>query len=112
MKVAGLAALLALIAPPCTLALQDGLPPLLRGVGIEQRLDGQLPLEAVFSDEQGRPVRLGDFFNDKPVILVLAYYRCPKLCNEVLNGVLDSLRVVPSLSAGKDFQVVVISFDA
>jgi protein SCO1 len=92
-------------------AAQDGLPAVLRGVGIEQRLDTQVPLELVFRDEENRAVRLGDYFQSRPVILVLAYYRCPKLCTEVLNGLLDSLRKLP-LDAGEQFQVVVVSFDA
>src|SRR5437763_14919485 len=36
-----------------------GLPPVLKKVGIDQHLNEQLPLDAVFKDEQGRDVRLG-----------------------------------------------------
>jgi protein SCO1/2 len=89
---------------------QEKLPPLLRGVGIEQRLNEQAPLELRFRDEAGQAVRFGDLFQDKPVVLVLAYYRCPRLCNEVLNGLVDGLRGVP-LNAGEKFNVVVVSFD-
>jgi protein SCO1/2 len=88
------------------------LPPLLEQVGIQQRLNEQVPLDLEFRDEAGRAVRLGDYFGDRrPVVLVLAYFRCPMLCTQVLNGLVDSLRGVP-LDAGKDFQVVVVSFDA
>src|SRR5205807_2227469 len=45
---------------------QEGLPPLLRGVGIEQRLDEQVPLDLVFRDETGQAVRLGDYCGSKP----------------------------------------------
>ena len=55
-------------------------------------------------------MRLGDYFGDKPVVLVLAYYRCPKLCNVVLNGLLQSFREM-SFTAGKEFDVVTVSFD-
>jgi protein SCO1/2 len=89
---------------------QDSLPPLLRGVRIEQHLNEQVPVDLGFRDESGQPVHLADFFQDKPVILVLAYYRCPRLCSEVLNGLLDGLRAVP-LNAGAKFNVVVVSFD-
>jgi protein SCO1/2 len=44
------------------------------------------------------------------VILVLAYFRCPMLCTQVLNGVADRLRYV-RLEPGKDFEVVCVSFD-
>jgi protein SCO1/2 len=85
-------------------------PPALRGVGFDQRLDAQVPLDLTFTDEAGRPVRLGDYFHDRPVILVLAYYRCPMLCNEVLNGLVRAMLDV-TLDAGKDFDVLTVSFD-
>ena len=61
-------------------------PPGLKNVGIEQRLNEQLPLETMFSDETGKPVKLGDYFGKKPIILSLVYYRCPMLCGELLSG--------------------------
>jgi protein SCO1/2 len=88
----------------------DTRPPFLRDVGIDQRLGQQLPLDAIFQDEQGRPVRLGQYFGARPVILVLAYYNCPMLCTQVLGGLVSSLRVL-SFDAGKDFNVVAVSFD-
>jgi protein SCO1 len=87
-----------------------GLPPALKTVGIDQRLNQQVPLDAVFKDEQGREVRLGQYFNGKPVILALVYYSCPMLCNQILNGMLGSFRQV-SFSAGEQFEVVTVSFD-
>src|SRR6266498_2040855 len=83
---------------------------MLREVGIEQRLGQQLPLDALFSDELGRPVRLGQYFGRRPVILVLAYYNCPMLCTQVFNGLVSALRVL-SFDAGKEFEVVAVSFD-
>jgi protein SCO1 len=84
--------------------------PILRQVNFEQKLDAQLPLERRFVDEHGRNVTLGDFFGARPVVFVLAYYRCPMLCNEVLNGVLTSTNAL-NLVAGQDFEIVVVSFD-
>jgi protein SCO1/2 len=86
-------------------------PSVLRGVGFDQRLDAQVPPELAFTDEFGRPVRLGDYFRDRPIILVLAYYRCPMLCNEVLNGLVRAMLDM-TLDAGKDFDVLTVSFDA
>jgi protein SCO1/2 len=83
---------------------------MLRDVGIEQHLGTTLPLDALFLDEAGREVRLGDFFGEQPVVLVLAYYRCPMLCTQVLNGLLKSSQAVP-LEIGRDYQVVTVSFD-
>jgi len=84
---------------------------ILEKVKIEHKLDSPVPLDLQFRDEEGRAVALGDYFQGQPVILVLAYYRCPMLCNQVLNGVVDGLRGI-SFDAGKEFQVVVVSFDA
>ena len=88
-----------------------GLPPVLNKVGIDQKLNGQLPLDAVFKDEQGNEVRLGQFFNKgKPVIISLVYYQCPMLCNQVMNGMLGSFRQI-SFNVGEQFEVVTVSFD-
>jgi protein SCO1/2 len=86
------------------------LPASLQGVGFDQKLDAQVPLDAEFRDETGRSVKLGDYFGNKPVILVLAYYRCPMLCTQVLNGLVQALLDVP-LEMGRDYSVVTVSFD-
>ena len=88
----------------------DSRPPILRNVAIEQRLDRPLPLDLPFRDESGRTVHLSDYFGKRPVVLVLAYYNCPMLCTQVLNGLLSSLRVL-SFDAGREFEVVTVSFD-
>jgi protein SCO1/2 len=85
-------------------------PDILREVGIEQRLQAQIPLELVFRDETGRPVQLGNYFGEKPVILTLAYYNCPNLCTLVLNGLVRALRAL-SFAVGEQFSVVTLSID-
>ncbi|HTK27316.1 MAG TPA: SCO family protein [Pyrinomonadaceae bacterium] len=93
-------------------SVTNGMPDALKKVGIEQKLGNQLPLDAVLKDENGNAVKLGNYFNQgRPVILALVYYECPMLCNEVLNGLTGSLKGM-SLVAGKDFDVVAVSFDA
>ena len=89
----------------------NGLPPALEKAGIEQKLNEQLPFDAVFMDENGREVKLGDYFGKRPVILAFVYYECPMLCNEVLNGLTGTLKGI-SFDAGREFDVVAISFDA
>lgn len=84
--------------------------PNLKNVGIDQHLNAQLPMDLVFTDETGKAVQLANYFTDKPVILVLAYYRCPMLCTLVLNGLVDTMKKIP-FTAGKDFRVVTVSFD-
>jgi protein SCO1/2 len=45
------------------------------------------------------------------VIVSFVYYECPMLCNQVLNGLTGSLKGI-NFDAGKEFDVVAISFDA
>lgn len=78
--------------------------------GLEQKLSSSVPLHAHFRDEHGATVELGRFFAGKPVILALAYYQCPNLCTLVLNGILQMAQEL-KLDAGKDYQIVVVSFD-
>jgi protein SCO1/2 len=85
-------------------------PQILRNVAIVQRLDRPLPLDLPFRDESGNTVRLRDYFGKRPVVLVLAYYNCPMLCTEVLNGLTAAMRVL-TFDAGRDFEVVTVSFD-
>ena len=119
-----LAALLFALAPACSQAQVSGygdketgenvgneLPTVLKKAGIDQHLNGQLPLDASFVDETGRPVVLGDYFRDgKPAVLALVYFQCPMLCSEELDGLTQSLTMV-HLSPERDFNVVVVSID-
>jgi protein SCO1/2 len=83
---------------------------MVEAIGIDQKLDEQLPLDLKFTDEQGQEVLLQQYFGNKPVILVLAYYECPMLCTQVLNGLLRGLRPL-SFDVGGEFNVVTVSFD-
>ncbi len=88
----------------------DKLPPLLEGVTIEQKLGHQLPADIPFVDDSGKPVKIGDYFGDKPVVLTMNYFECPQLCPLVLDGTLVSLGDIP-YTMGKDYQVVSVSID-
>jgi len=95
-----------------SISVESGLPKPLKEVGIEQKLGDQMPLDAVLKDEAGNLVKLGDYFKSgRPVILAFVYYECPMLCNQVLNGLTGSLKGI-SFDAGKEFDVIAISFDA
>ena len=99
-----------------SLSMQDGnlklsVPGALQGVGIDQKLDQQIPLNLTFRDEYGKTVPLSTYFHDnKPVIIAPVYYRCPMLCTQILNGLESSLKVV-TFNAGQDFEVIALSFD-
>jgi protein SCO1 len=87
-----------------------GLPAALKEVGIDQKLNQQLPVDAVFKDENGAEVKLGNYFGKRPIVLSLVYFDCPMLCTQVLNGMVSSFKTL-SLKPGEDFDIVSISFD-
>jgi protein SCO1/2 len=86
-------------------------PSILDKVGIEQRLNQQVPLDLTFTDESGKAVQLQQYFGRKPVILSLVYFQCPMLCSQVLNGLAGSLNGIVRFNVGRDFEVVTVSFD-
>jgi protein SCO1/2 len=83
---------------------------LLRDVGIDQKLDVQVPPELPFVDESGQAVTLQKYFSERPIVLALIYHNCPMLCGLEMDGLIRSLRSL-SLSAGEDFEVVIVSID-
>ena len=85
-------------------------PPYLQNVGIEQRLDSQVPPDLAFVDDTGRPVKLGDYFGKKPLILNLVYYNCTMLCGEVLAGLTGAMKLV-KFDVGNQYDVLTVSFD-
>jgi protein SCO1 len=103
-------ALACVLGMSATARAEDPRPQVLRDVGFDQRLGETLPLDASFRDETGRAVRLGDYFGRRPVVLSLAYYGCPMLCTLSLNGLASALQVL-SFDAGREFEVVTVSFE-
>ena len=86
------------------------IPQALREIGFDQNIDQRVPLDTTFRDEAGTTVHLGDYFGRKPVVLVFAYYDCPMLCTQVINGLSSALGVM-SLNPGTDFEIVTVSFN-
>lgn len=88
-----------------------GLPKALQNVGIDQKLNQQVPLDIPLRDESGQAVTLGHYFGKRPVILSLVYYNCPMLCTQVLNGMVGSFKTL-SFQPGQDYEIVSVSFDS
>lgn len=87
-----------------------GLPGALKEVAFDQRLGESVPLDAVFRDERGESVRLGDLLEGRPAVLAFVYYECPMLCTLTLNGLASALDVL-QLDAGRDFEILTLSFN-
>jgi protein SCO1 len=85
-------------------------PGILSKIKIDQKIGSDIPLDLPFVDDHGKAVRLGDYFGKRPVVLALVYYECPMLCTQVLNGLVSSLETM-NLSAGRDFDVIAVSFN-
>lgn len=94
-----------ILSPPANVR-----PPYLENVGIEQRLDSQVPPNLAFVDDTGHTVKLGDYFGKKPLILNLVYYNCTMLCGEVLAGLTGAMKLV-KFNVGNEYDVLTVSFD-
>lgn len=89
----------------------EKVPVELKDIGIEEHLGDVVSQDIHFSDELGKEVLLGDYFDGiHPVILALVYYNCPNLCHYLLNGFSDSLQKL-SWTAGKEFRIITVSID-
>ncbi len=105
-----LACAFACLISPSVFGQVQGRPQLLRDVGIDQKLNGQVPLDLTFRDETGRTVQLTEYFGQEPVVLALVYYECPMLCTQVLNGLLRSFQSL-KFDVGKQFNVITVSIN-
>lgn len=91
--------------------IRDELPEIAQGVEVRERLGEQLPADLQLINDQNQPVLLGDYFNnDKPIILLMVYYRCPMVCTLVLDRLKTCVEDL-DYDVGEDYDVVVISFD-
>ncbi|HEY1424224.1 MAG TPA: SCO family protein [Candidatus Acidoferrum sp.] len=89
----------------------SSLPAILQNVNFRPELNAQMPLDVPFTDENGKSVRLRDYFHQqRPVLLAFVYYGCPMLCTQLEQGVVGSLRML-SFNPGQDYDVVFVSFD-
>ncbi len=108
-RLLSVAALAAVLGAASAAPAQPMMPSPAREVGWTQNPGTKLPLDATFRDENGKTVRLGDYFGKRPVLLSLAYYECPMLCGIALEGLARSLKGF-TLAPGADFEVVTLSF--
>lgn len=82
----------------------------LQEIAFDQKLGAQLPLDLPFTDDTGKAVRLGEYFGQKPVLMLLTYYNCTMLCPLLLDGLVRALRPI-SFDIGKQFVVLTVSIN-
>lgn len=112
-RLAALCALCVVLAAaaPARAAGGVGVPPPLRDVRVDEHLGATVPEDAVLHDIDGGTVRLGELIDGHhPVLLTLAYYRCPMLCGLVLGGAARAAAKA-SHQAGKDYRLVTVGID-
>jgi len=85
-------------------------PAFLKKAGVKQNLGNALPLQDRFLDSSGTEVPLSAYFEHRPVVMALVYYKCKMLCPQVLSGLAKTLRSV-GFTPGKDYDVVITSID-
>lgn len=86
-------------------------PKVLAQVGLGGKLGAEIPLDLPFTDDAGNKVTLRDCSAGRPMLLALVQYRCPMLCGQVLNGLVEAVREQPFVP-GRQFEVVVVSIDS
>ena len=86
-------------------------PAILDQVGLDQKLNAQVPLDLAFVDDHGQAVQLKQYFGSRPVILIMVYYQCPMLCTQVLTGFTGAMLGVKKFTIGREFDVVTVSID-
>lgn len=83
---------------------------ILQGLAFDQKLDAPLPLDATFKNHDGKTIQLGELFGQGPVVLAMAYARCPNMCTVVYREVFQALERV-RFKVPNAYRVVFISID-
>lgn len=84
-------------------------PEILKGAELKPKLGENLPLDVELTDHNGRVLKLGDYFQgEMPTIITMGYYKCPMLCDLVLNAMIDGIKGA-GLEMGKDYQILTMT---
>jgi protein SCO1/2 len=80
-------------------------------VKVTERLGDVLDLTLPFVDEEGQIVTLQNYVkNQRPLVVMMGYYECPKLCSLVLNGFFSAARSL-TWNVGTQYDFVMVSVD-
>jgi len=79
-------------------------------IKFDQKLNSQISPNLIFRDETGKHIQIGNYFDKRPIVLILGYYGCPMLCTLVLNGAISTFQDL-KWSVGENFDVIFVSID-
>jgi protein SCO1/2 len=91
--------------------LMNELPKEAKDLEIIPHLGEKLPMHVEFKNSKGETVKLGDYFKDgKPVIIVMAYYRCPVMCPVTIDKMAKAMDEIDYV-VGDKYKALVFSID-
>ena len=100
-----------LLLLPAALNAADPQDAVLQMVGVDEKPGTAIPRDLPFTDASGKPVRLGDYLGDGPVLLTLNYYTCPMLCPLTFRSLAATMERMKGFSLARDYRVVTVSID-
>lgn len=80
-------------------------------VKIIQRIGSQIPLDAQFKDQEGKPVTIGSLLHKRPAMILAIFYRCTGVCGVELANLVETLSKMREKRVGRDFDVIVVGID-
>ncbi len=90
-------------------------PEEVQDVGVERKPGNTVEMGLAFRDSKGEMIRLSDRVGDgKPVLFVLGYYRCPQMCDLVIDGVAQAVGGMARDDAwrpGVNYRIVMVSIN-
>jgi len=85
--------------------------PKMKEIGVDQKMGAQIPLDARFTDDDGKVKTVREIFSGRPVVLLPIFYRCERTCYLELTGVVAALNLTKKLEVGRDVEVVAIGIN-
>ena len=81
-------------------------------VGWTEKLGDKIDFNAEITSSKNLTKKFKDSVDlNKPTVLILAYYSCPKMCTFLLDGVLEVVNLINNIRPGLDYNLVALSFD-
>ena len=78
-------------------------------LGLNEQIGAKIPLDVIFRDEGGKPVRLAELVTG-PTIILPVYFSCTNVCYNLQWGLAQVLTKIKS-KPGEEYRVISVSFD-